>query len=191
MATRLYCSYGWLLPLDLASKVIPEMLNKNTLETIMSNLAVKPQASYPALIEMGVTRFDEISHYSLRSEGPDTDVLRIYYERKKGSFLPQSRKYQFGRSMNTTVADGGTARMERTYEISPFLLTAINELDFLVAEKTSSGPVDDVRSEEIHNLSIVLDELDALESWVSEVAGDEHAAEVTRRFSALKKFQSV
>jgi hypothetical protein len=87
---------------------------------------------FPALAEMGIVRFHEIAHYSLRQDGADKDVLRINYKRAKGSFLPYSRKYKFGRSIKTVIADGGTARMESTYEISPFLLKAIAELDVLV-----------------------------------------------------------
>ena len=89
-------------------------------------------AAYPALAEMGIIRFHEISHYSLRQDGNDKDVLRVNYKRAKGSLLPYSRKYKFGRSMKAVIADGGTARMEHTYEISPFLLKAVAELDALV-----------------------------------------------------------
>lgn len=85
-----------------------------------------------ALAEMGITRFHEISHYSLRQDGKDKDVLRVNYKRAKGSLLPHSRKYKFGRSLKTVIADGGTARMETTYEISPFLLKAVSELEALV-----------------------------------------------------------
>ncbi len=88
---------------------------------------------YAALEEMGIIRFHEISNYSLRQDGADKDVLRVIYKRAKGSLLPHSRKYKFGRSMRTVIADGGTARMEHTYEISPFLLKAVSELDRLVA----------------------------------------------------------
>lgn len=89
--------------------------------------------SYPALSEMGIVNFHEISHYSLRQDGRDKDILRVNYKRSKGSLLPFSRKYKFGRSLKTVIADGGTARMEDTYEISPFLLKAIAELDSLLA----------------------------------------------------------
>ena len=94
--------------------------------------AILPE-SWPALSEMGITRFHEISHYSLRQDGDKKDVLKISYKRQKGSLLPESRKYRFGRSLRTVVADGGSARLEDTYEISPYLLDAVAELDRLVA----------------------------------------------------------
>ena len=97
-----------------------------------ANLAEKFN-HYPALSEMGIVRFHEISNYSLRQDGADKDILRVIYKRAKGSLLPHSRKYKFGRSLKTVIADGGTSRMEHTYEISPFLLKAVAELDELVA----------------------------------------------------------
>lgn len=90
--------------------------------------------SFPALAEMGIKRFHEISHYSLRQDGAKKDVLRVNYKRAKGSWLPYSRKYQFGRALKTVVADGGTGRLESSHEISPFLLKAVVELEKLVEQ---------------------------------------------------------
>lgn len=100
--------------------------------------------SFPALAEMGIKRFHEISHYSLRQDGAQKDVLRVNYKRAKGSWLPYSRKYQFGRALKTVVADGGTARLESSYEISPFLLKAVIELEKLVEQNklNSSGTIE-------------------------------------------------
>ena len=117
----------------------------------MSANAVLKFDAYPALAGMGITRFHEISHYSLRQDGNDKDVLRVNYKRAKGSLLPYSRKYKFGRSLKTVIADGGTARMETTYEISPFLLKAVSELDALVDanQHSENGPakVADIKSD--------------------------------------------
>lgn len=98
----------------------------------MSSNTVPGPDSYPALAEMGIKRFHEISHYSLRQDGDRRDILRVNYKRAKGSWLPYSRKYQFGRALKTVVADGGTSRLESSYEISPFLLNAVAELEKLV-----------------------------------------------------------
>ena len=117
----------------------------------MSANAVLKFDAYPALAEMGIIRFHEISHYSLRQDGNDKDVLRVNYKRAKGSLLPYSRKYKFGRSLKTVIADGGTVRMETTYEISPFLLKAVSELDELVDanQHSEGGPakVADIKSD--------------------------------------------
>ena len=90
-------------------------------------------SDYPTLQEMGIARFNEISHYVLRQEGPERDVLKIYYQREKGSFLPHSRKYKFGRATNTMRTGGGTSGAEEVHEVSPFLQKAVAELDSLVA----------------------------------------------------------
>ncbi|MFT6876309.1 MAG: hypothetical protein ACI9XK_002775 [Granulosicoccus sp.] len=100
----------------------------------MSSNTTPSSDSFPILAEMGIKRFHEISHYSLRQDGAKKDVLRVNYKRAKGSWLPYSRKYQFGRALKTVVADGGTARLESSYEISPFLLKAVVELEKLVEQ---------------------------------------------------------
>lgn len=87
-----------------------------------------------ALKEMGVINPKEITNYSLRQEGRG-DVLKIYYKRKKGSFLPSSRKYKFGRSSRMVVADSGKQEYKDIYEISPFLRKAVAELDAIVKLK--------------------------------------------------------
>ncbi len=45
---------------------------------------------YPTLVTMGITSFKDVTKYSLRQQG-NTDVLKIYYKRAKGSFLPRSK----------------------------------------------------------------------------------------------------
>ncbi|MGQ7844119.1 DUF3461 family protein [Granulosicoccus sp. 3-233] len=138
-------------------------------------------ASYPTLAEMGIVRFHEISHYSLRQDGLDKDVLRIIYKRAKGSFLPYSRKYKFGRSLKTVVADGGTARMEHSYEISPFLLKAVAELDKLV----DINKHDSSKSSNTELAADVLTELNELESMVK--ASDAEAAAIAAKFESIRK----
>ncbi|MEE9322849.1 MAG: DUF3461 family protein [Granulosicoccus sp.] len=104
----------------------------------MSVTTASNPLEFPALAEMGVTRFYEISHYVLRQEGVDRDTLKIYYKRAKGSLLPTSRKYKFGRAVKSIVADGGTSRMENVYNISPFVVKAVAELDRLVTLKENN-----------------------------------------------------
>ena len=117
---------------------------------MLANTAEKVD-NYPALSEMGITRFHEIASYTLRQEGADKDVLRVTYKRAKGSLLPYSRKYKFGRSQKTFLADGGTARVEITYVISPFLQKAVSELDRLVKlnqyENRNTAKVADIRTD--------------------------------------------
>ena len=51
-------------------------------------------SQHTTLTEMGITSFESISKYTLRQEG-DFDILKIYYKREKGSFLPRSKKFRF------------------------------------------------------------------------------------------------
>lgn len=111
---------------------------------------------YPTLESMGVTSLQEIERYSLHTTD-DTDVLRIVYKRQKGSLLPSSKKYHFGRSANTFVTDSGSSTIENVREISPSLLKAIAELDSIVNVQLS-------REEQIE---VILEEIRRLEEEIS------------------------
>jgi len=91
------------------------------------------------LEKMGIEKPEEIVRYTLRQKSPRQDVLKIFYERTKGSLRPVSRTYQFGRAPQTVVADSGEPRMDETYEISPILLAAVGELDALLQVKEAGG----------------------------------------------------
>lgn len=139
----------------------------------------------PTLEEMGITRSHEIAGYSLRSKAADQDVLKIRYKRAKGSLLPQSRTYKFGRALKCIVADGGTSRMAHTYEISPFLLKAIAELDTLVHDnKKVDNKVKSRLGEE--KVGELLKEIHELETMVSSRVAATEAATVSARFARFK-----
>lgn len=132
---------------------------------------------------MGIVRFHEISHYSLRQDGPDKDVLRIIYNRAKGSLLPYSRKYKFGRAMKTVVADGGSSRMVQNHEISPFLLKAVGELDKLVSinqHDSSKAPSTDLKSD-------LLVEIDELKQLIDESIPADSLATIKAKIDNLSK----
>lgn len=134
--------------------------------------------NYPALAEMGIVRFHEISSYRLSQNGDNEDVLRVKYKRTKGSLLPHSRKYKFGRSMKTFVADGGTARMDHNYEISPFLLKAVSELDSLVTSNMSTSTHSMAEDGKSGSKTALIAELDQIDQLISESMslGDSSAA---------------
>ena len=94
--------------------------------------------AFPTLAEMGVMRVHEISHYTLRENGAGEDVLKLHYRRPKGSILPETRKYTFGRLHRTVVADSGSGRLSAEREVSPRLIEALDELDRLV-ERQPAG----------------------------------------------------
>ena len=92
-------------------------------------------SDYPALTEMGIFNFGEISSYTLRQDGANHDVLRINYKRPKGSLLAISRKYRFGRAPKGVIGEEPDRETKQVYEISPFLLRAVSELDSLVRKE--------------------------------------------------------
>lgn len=92
---------------------------------------------FPTLSEMGISNPGEIERYSL-STSNHIDNLRIIYKRKKGSFLPTSKRFEFGRSSKTVMTDSGTQKTDIVYDISPFLHKALEELDQLIDAKKSN-----------------------------------------------------
>ncbi len=107
---------------------------------------------YKTLREMKVKRPDQIDRYSVQSVD-NTDVLRIVYKRKKGSFLPESKRFRFPRIKKTSLADGGRRKIDIRWEVSPFLQKAVSELDHIL----------DTEISEKRRREIILDELRLLE----------------------------
>jgi hypothetical protein len=92
--------------------------------------------NFPNLSEMGINNPGEIEHYSLSTTN-NVDHLRIIYKRKKGSLLPASKRFEFGRASRTVMTDSGTQATEIVHDISPFLHKALEELDRLIDAKKS------------------------------------------------------
>ncbi|MEP0071068.1 MAG: DUF3461 family protein [Marinomonas sp.] len=89
---------------------------------------------YPTLNSMGVTSVQDIDKFTLRYEGGN-DVLKIYYRREKGSLLPKSKKFKFGRSTKTVLADGGQQTYRQVQEPSLTVLRAMEELEQIVGRQ--------------------------------------------------------
>ena len=94
-------------------------------------------SQYPSLTEMDVNRPEQIKHYTLHLEN-NIDVLKIFYERKKGSFLPERKTFRFGRSVKMMATGDRNNPTSQVSEISPFLLEAIAELDSIVSTNKST-----------------------------------------------------
>lgn len=152
----------------------------------MSITTALKTGSFPTLADMGVTRPTEISSYKLRSNGKKNDVLKIRYKREKGSFLPHSRTYKFGRSLKAVVADGGTARIENTYEISPLLLRAVAELDSLVQQDKGASESKASRSKDSKRRTELLSELDGLETMLAGDTAETNPSAVSARFANIR-----
>jgi len=107
---------------------------------------------YKTLREMKVKRPDQIDRYSVQSVD-NTDVLRIVYKRKKGSFLPESKRFRFPRIKKTAMEDSGRRKIDIRWEVNPFLQKAVSELDHILESEIS----------EKRRREIILDELRLLE----------------------------
>lgn len=84
------------------------------------------------------------------------DVLRITYDRPKGSILPSSRTYRFPREHATALGDGD-GKVSVAMTTHPKLRAAIEELDGILKAK-------------IHQESIareILDEIELLEEDIA------------------------
>ena len=114
-------------------------------------------SQHPTLTEMGITSFESINKYTLRQEG-DFDILKIYYKREKGSFLPRSKKFRFGRATRTVMVDSGRQQWQEVSEISPFLLRALTELNKLAHEENKVADNKESISEDLLHLERIMAE---------------------------------
>ena len=87
--------------------------------------------TYPTLTEMGINNPGEIERFSLNTIN-NIDIIRIVYKRKKGSLLPASKRFRFGRATKTVIADSGSRKTEVVHEISPFVQKAVAELEQII-----------------------------------------------------------
>ncbi|MBX2868686.1 MAG: DUF3461 family protein [Acidiferrobacterales bacterium] len=109
-------------------------------------------SDYPVLDSMGVKNPAEIARYQIFSS-ENSDVLRLIYNRKKGSFLPVSRKYRFPTIKKNVMVDSGTRKTELHFESSNEFRNAVTELDRLLKKKTSGA----------ENKKLILEELRMME----------------------------
>ena len=126
-------------------------------------------ANYPTLSEMGINNPGEIEHYSLSTTN-NIDHLRVIYKRKKGSLLPTSKRFEFGRASRTVMTDSGTQATEIVHDISPFLQKALQELDQLIDAKKSNVEQIKLVKQEIQRLHQEIDSRMAyIESLIDQV----------------------
>lgn len=107
-------------------------------------------SQYPTLKSMGVNSIDDVIKYTIRHEG-ETDVLKIYYKRAKGSFLSRSKKFSFIRGKRSVPIETRNSKaFENINTISPQLTEAIKELDQLQASKVQQDPENPKEKLEAH-----------------------------------------
>jgi hypothetical protein len=92
-------------------------------------------SNYPHLTEMGILNPQEIEKFAIYSTDK-LDVLRIIYERKKGSLLPVSKNYKFPRVKKSHLVDSGTRDTAIVFESTEAFRSALHELEALKVDKS-------------------------------------------------------
>lgn len=95
-------------------------------------------SNYPKLTEMGVKHPEQIEKFAVYTVG-HTDILRIIYDRKKGSLLPVSRRYKFPQVKRSVIVDSGTRQTETLFESTPAFREALHELEQLKLVREKGG----------------------------------------------------
>lgn len=111
--------------------------------------------TYPRLTEMGVLSPLQIKRFYVNSIAR-TDILRIVYERPKGSILPQSRTYEFPRIQKSSKIDS-MRDAEYVLETDPALREALEELHNILESKEHSQDV----------ATAIIDEIQLLEEDIA------------------------
>ena len=92
-------------------------------------------SNYPHLTEMGILNPQEIEKFAVYSTDK-IDVLRIIYQRKKGSLLPVSKNYKFPRVKKSHLVDSGTRDTAIVFESTEAFRSALHELEALKVNKS-------------------------------------------------------
>lgn len=99
-------------------------------------------SDYPTLNKMGINSVENVDKYTLRHQG-DTDVLKIYYKRPKGSFLSRSKKFSFIRGRRGIPLEARHSKaFDNMNKVSPQLALALEELKRLDATRREEAPSD-------------------------------------------------
>ena len=104
-----------------------------------------------ALTEMGVANPEHIARYTIYTVH-ETDMLRIIYNRKKGSLLPVSKTFKFARVKKSVLVDSGTRQTQVVFERNPALSNAVTEIDALLSERKDKDQLNQVLADEILQL---------------------------------------
>jgi len=92
-------------------------------------------SNYPHLTEMGILNPQEIEKFAVYSTD-DLDVLRIIYERKKGSLLPVSKNFKYPRVKKSVLVDSGTRETAIVFESTDAFRNALHDLEQLKVAKS-------------------------------------------------------
>jgi len=100
---------------------------------------------------MGVNNPQEIEKFLIYTTD-DFDILRIIYERKKGSLLPVSKNYKFPRIKKSVLVDSGTRQTEVVFESDPAFREALRELEQIKTARDQGADLSELITEEVRLL---------------------------------------
>ena len=126
-------------------------------------------SEYKVLDAMGVQNPGEIARYELYSVD-QTDIVRITYDRKKGSIRPVTKKFRFPQVKKSALVDSGTRQTRVLYESSGECLKAVAELGKLLDKR---------KGDKVDVSKLVADEIRLLE--------EDFAARISNLKALLKK----
>jgi len=106
---------------------------------------------YPRLAEMGIENPQEIEKFAVFTAG-NIDILRITYDRKKGSLLPVSKSFKFPQAKLSVMVDSGTRQTAVVYESTGAFREALHELNQLKSIRESALELPAIIREEIRLL---------------------------------------
>lgn len=87
-------------------------------------------SDYPHLAKLGINNPGEIGKFAVYTVGK-TDILQVTYDRKKGSLLPESKRYNFPQVKKSVMVDSGTRETRTLFESTPAFRDALHELEQL------------------------------------------------------------
>ena len=126
-------------------------------------------SKFTALSEMGILNPEQIARFAIFTVD-NTDILRIIYDRKKGSILPVSKNYKFAQIKKSTLVDSGTGTAQIIYESAPAFRNAVMELDELMETRKSAEDYRGLIVDEIRSLEEdVASRIDYIKSLVSKI----------------------
>ena len=119
-------------------------------------------SKFPALDAMGIRNPEQIERFTTFMTDK-TDILRVTYNRKKGSILPVSRKYRFPQLKKSTMVDSGTRKTEVIFESSAEFRNAVAELGHLMDAHES---VEELRKLILSEVAILEEEVASHTSYI-------------------------
>lgn len=108
-------------------------------------------SAYPHLAKLGINNPEQIEKFAVYTVGK-TDILQVTYDRKKGSLLPESKRYNFPQVKKSVMVDSGRGEAQTLFESTPAFRDALHELEQLKLAREQGQDRKAIIVEEIRQL---------------------------------------